>query len=58
MSSSLSTQRARPDFHLLSSRMLHKRSAIDVTLFVFDVLAVEVLSTTMQPYKERRSVCD
>jgi hypothetical protein len=30
----------RPDFHRLSARMLHKRGGIDVTLFVFDVLAV------------------
>src|SRR5215210_8954378 len=30
----------RPDFHRLSSRMLHKRAGIEVTLFVFDVLGV------------------
>jgi ATP-dependent DNA ligase len=35
--------------------MLHKRLGINVTLFVFDVLAVEGLSTTMQPYRERRA---
>jgi bifunctional non-homologous end joining protein LigD len=48
----------RPDFHRLSSRMLHGRRAIALTLFVFDVLAVEGLSTTMQPYSERRALLE
>ena len=39
----------RPDFHRLSSRMLHGRPGIPATLFVFDVLAVEGLATMMQP---------
>ena len=43
----------RPDFHRLSSRMLHGRPGLAVTYFVFDVLAVEGLATTMQPYSER-----
>ena len=48
----------RPDFHRPSSRMLHGRPAIAVTLFVFDVLAVEGLATTMQPYSERRELLE
>ena len=48
----------RPDFHRLSSRMLHGRTGIAVTLFVFDVLAVEGLATTMQPYRERRALLE
>jgi bifunctional non-homologous end joining protein LigD len=36
----------RPDFHRLSARMLHGAASIPVTYFVFDVLAVEGLSTT------------
>jgi len=47
-------QSGRPDFHRLSSRMLHKCGGIDVTLFVFDVLAVAGLPTTMLPYADRR----
>ncbi|HZP72445.1 MAG TPA: RNA ligase family protein [Gaiellaceae bacterium] len=43
-----------PDFHRLSARLLHKRDGIEVTYFVFDVLAVEGLRTTMLPYQERR----
>ena len=43
----------RPDFHRLSSRMLHGRGGIAVTLFAFDVLAVEGHATTMQPYSEQ-----
>src|SRR4051812_6192849 len=31
---------------------------IALTLFVFDVLAVEGLSTTMQPYSERRALLE
>jgi hypothetical protein len=41
----------RSDFHRLSSRVLHGRPGIALTLFVFDVLAVEGLSTAMQPYR-------
>ena len=48
----------RPDFHRLSSRMLHGRPGIALTLFVFDVLAVEGLATTMQPYLERRALLE
>ena len=48
----------RPDFHRLSSRMLHGRGGIALTLFVFDVLAVEGLSTTIQPYAERRAILE
>src|SRR5215210_1859162 len=46
----------RPDFHRLTSRMLHGRDGIAVTLFVFDVLGVEGLPTTSQPYSERRAL--
>jgi bifunctional non-homologous end joining protein LigD len=48
----------RPDFHRLSSRMLHGRPGIAVTFFVFDVLAVEGLPTAMQPYSERRALLE
>ena len=48
----------RPDFHRLSGRMLHGRAGIAVTFFVFDVLAVEGLPTTMQPYAERRALLE
>src|SRR3954462_10864424 len=48
----------RPDFHRLSSRVLHGRRGIALTLFVFDVLAVEGLSTTMLPYSERRALLE
>ena len=48
----------RPDFHQLSSRMLHGRGGIALTLFVFDVLAVEGLATTMLPYSERRALLE
>jgi len=48
----------RPDFHRLSSRILHKRTGADVTLFVFDVLAVEGLPTTMLPYPQRRELLE
>jgi ATP-dependent DNA ligase len=44
----------RPDFHRLAGRMLHGRGGIAVTLFLFDVLAVEGLPVTSQPYSERR----
>ena len=48
----------RPDFHRLSSRMLHGRPGVPVTFFVFDVLPVEGLPTTMQPYAERRALLE
>jgi ATP-dependent DNA ligase len=48
----------RPDFHRLSERMLHGRAGIAVTLFVFDVLPVEGLATTSQPYSERRALLE
>ena len=48
----------RPDFHRLSSRMLHGRGGIAVTYFVFDLLAVEGLATTMLPYSERRAILE
>ena len=48
----------RPDFHRLSSRMLPGRGGIAVTLFVFDVIGVEGLPTTMQPYSERRELLE
>src|SRR5215217_7837612 len=48
----------RPDFHRLSSRVLHGRPGISLTLFVFDVLAVEGLSMTMQPYSKRRALLE
>ncbi len=48
----------RPDFHLLGSRMLHRRAGIDVTLFVFDVLAVVGHPTTMNAYADRRSLLE
>ena len=48
----------RPDLHRLSSRMLHGRTGIAVTLFVFDALAVEGLATTMLPYSERRAILE
>ena len=43
-----------PDFHRLSARMLHGDTSVSVTYFVFDVLAIEGLATTSQPYAERR----
>ncbi len=45
----------RPDLHRVNSRMLHGRPGIVVTYFVFDVLAVAGLATTVQPYAERRA---
>jgi ATP-dependent DNA ligase len=38
-----------PDFHRLGARMLHGDTTIAVTMFVFDLLAVEGLPTTMLP---------
>src|SRR4051794_39513736 len=48
----------RPDFHRLGARMLHGRPGIAVTLFVFDVLAVEGLPVTATPYSERRALLE
>jgi len=48
----------RPDFHRLSARMLHGRPGIAVTLFVFDVLAVEGVPVTALPYSERRALLE
>ena len=48
----------RPDFHRLSSRMLHGRAGIALTFFVFDVLAVEGLATTTLPYSDRRAILE
>jgi bifunctional non-homologous end joining protein LigD len=47
-----------PDFHLLGSRLLHGVQGIVVTYFVFDLLAVEGLPVTMQPYAERRALLE
>jgi bifunctional non-homologous end joining protein LigD len=47
-----------PDFHRLGERMLHRRAGIAVTYFVFDVLAVEALPVTAQPYSERRALLE
>jgi ATP-dependent DNA ligase len=38
--------------------MLHGRPGVAPTLFVFDVLAVEGLPTTVQPYSERRALLE
>jgi uncharacterized protein YjeT (DUF2065 family) len=38
--------------------MLHRDVSIPVTLFVFDVLAVEGLPTTTQPYVRRRALLE
>jgi bifunctional non-homologous end joining protein LigD len=48
----------RPDFHRLAARMRHGRPGIAVTLFVFDVLAVEGLPVTASPYAERRALLE
>ena len=48
----------RPDFHRLADRMLHRRPGITVDLFVFDVLAVEGLPTTMLSYLERPALLE
>jgi bifunctional non-homologous end joining protein LigD len=47
-----------PDFHRLSSRMLHGDMSMAVTLMVFDVLAVEGLSVMGQPYAQRRELLE
>lgn len=48
----------RPDFHRLSSRLLHGRTGVPVLLFVFDLLAAEGLATTMLSYAERRALLE
>jgi bifunctional non-homologous end joining protein LigD len=48
----------RPDFHRLGSRMLHRRPGVELTLFVFDVLAVDGHRTTMNSYAERRALLE
>lgn len=47
-----------PDFHRLSARLLHGRRGISVVYFVFDLLAVEGLATTMLPYWKRRQILE
>ena len=47
-----------PDFDRLSRRMLHGDRSIPVTYVVFDVLACEGVSTTAQPYIERRGLLE
>jgi bifunctional non-homologous end joining protein LigD len=47
-----------PDWHLLGRRMLHGDLSIPVALMVFDLLAVEGLSVTSQPYAERRALLE
>jgi bifunctional non-homologous end joining protein LigD len=47
-----------PDFHRLGSRMLQRAVGVSVTYFVFDVLAVEGLSTTARPYSARRALLE
>jgi bifunctional non-homologous end joining protein LigD len=48
----------KPDFPLLSERMLHGRHGIRVRLMVFDLLAVAGVPTLAQPYSERRAILD
>src|SRR5512133_1456363 len=48
----------RPDFHRLSARMLHGDRSIAITYFVFDVLAVEGLPVSSQPYADRRALLE
>jgi len=45
-----------PDFHRLSARMLHRDMSIPVTYWVFDLLAVDGLDLTSQPYS-RAAAC-
>jgi bifunctional non-homologous end joining protein LigD len=47
-----------PDFHRLRSRMLHGARGTAVTLFLFDVLAVEGLPPTSLPYAKRREILE
>src|SRR5215208_3744432 len=48
-------RRSASDRRTLSGRMLHGRAGVAVTLFVFDVLAVEGLPVMSTPYSERRA---
>src|SRR5215217_556504 len=51
-------RRSASDRRTLSGRMLHGRRGVAVTLFVFDVLAVEGLATTGRPYLTRRALLE
>jgi|GEM_PF-5501927 len=48
----------QPDFHSLSSRMLHGDQGIAIHYYVFDVLACEGGTTTHLPYGERRQLLE
>ena len=48
----------RPDFQLLSRRMLHRQPGIPVTYMVFDVLAFDGEPTTREPYRARRQLLE
>ena len=48
----------RPDFHRLSRRMLHGDATIPAVLFEFDLLAVEGLPVTSEPYSHRRGLLE
>jgi bifunctional non-homologous end joining protein LigD len=48
----------RPDCHRLSSRMLHGDRSVAVTYAIFDVLGVEGVATTAQPYAQRRALLE
>jgi len=47
-----------PDFHSLSSRMLHGDGVIAISYFIFDVLGCEGGSTMHLPYEERRQLLE
>jgi bifunctional non-homologous end joining protein LigD len=47
-----------PDFHRLGSRLLHGHQRISVTYFIFDVLAIDGLPVTAQPYRKRRELLE
>ena len=51
-------EHGRPDFHRLGRRMLHGDASVPVTLMLFDVLAVEGLPVTTQPYRQRRDLLE
>jgi bifunctional non-homologous end joining protein LigD len=48
----------RPDYPLLSHRVLHGDTTIVTRLMVFDVLGVIGVSTMPQPYRERRVILE
>ena len=48
----------RPSFPLVALRVLHGRSAIPVTLIVFDLLRVEGADAMCLPYVDRRGLLD